>query len=240
MIKAVFFDLDNTLYQYDPCQKAALVTLDDYAREHFHMEPEEFHEMYSYCMKTLTGRIGPNNASIHNLLIRLQNIMERIHQPYYPHVPDMLRTFWKTFRDHMEVEPDAEKTLQELKKRGIFVGIGTNQTADVQYMKLDQLGLLPYIDMVITSEEALAEKPSPRFFQCCLEKASRVAGAEASGCLFVGDTFAHDIIGSARAGMHPVWYRPFGGTELPEGCSEPADLKIITSLTEVLALTENI
>ena len=53
--------------------------------------------------------------------------------------------------------------MKELKKRKIRIGIGTDMTAYVQYRKLEAIGVTSYIDFIVTSEEAGAEKPHYHF-----------------------------------------------------------------------------
>ena len=51
------------------------------------------------------------------------------------------------------------------------------------------------------SEEAGAEKPDPRLFALCAEK----AGCAMEACAFVGDSLKGDILGAKAAGMMPIW-----------------------------------
>ena len=66
--------------------------------------------------------------------------------------------------------------MQKLKERGIRIGIGTDMTAHIQYRRLEFLNLSPYIDFIVTSEEAGVEKPTPHLFELCVEKAGVPAG----------------------------------------------------------------
>lgn len=102
-------------------------------------------------------------------------------------------------------------------------------TAYVQYQKLKKLGVMPYVDFIVTSEEAGAEKPAQCFFELCLKK----AGCKPEECVFIGDNLEHDVLGAARCGMAGVWYRPKkGGTAAPY--KEAADYPTITSFEEYL------
>ena len=92
--------------------------------------------------------------------------------------------------------------MQELKKRGIRIGIGTDMTAYVQYKKLSALGLYSYIDFIVTSEEAGAEKPDPHLFDICVEK----TGFSANECAFIGDSLKKDVEGSTKCGLRGIWY----------------------------------
>ena len=92
--------------------------------------------------------------------------------------------------------------MQKLKERGIRIGIGTDMTAHIQYRRLEFLNLSPYIDFIVTSEEAGVEKPHYHFFDICVEK----AGVRPEECAFIGDNVKKDIEGAWESGMKGIWY----------------------------------
>ena len=55
--------------------------------------------------------------------------------------------------------------------------------------------------MVFISGDFGIKKPDPRLFL----KACELAGAKPEECVYVGDIFYRDVLGSWRAGMKPVW-----------------------------------
>lgn len=220
MIKTVLFDIDNTLYSYDDAHRAAYASLCRYAEERLGLDEETFTRLHSEANQEMKARLGASSA-IHNRLIRYQRILEGQGLPI-SHAPVMERLYWTTLVAHAVKTPGTEKCLALLKMAGLRLGIATDMTADWQYVKLERLGILNAFDFMVSSEEAGAEKPSPAFFACCLEKA-RCAPAE---CAFVGDSLKKDCLGALSAGMHPLWYAPEGGE-----C--PPTVKAIRSLAEV-------
>ena len=207
MIKTVIFDIDNTLYDYDVAHRAAFSAVSAYASEAFGWDTEVFAEKHSRMQRTLCERMEEGSV-IHNRLIRYQNLLEKEGLPLYPHAVRMTQIYWQTLLGYAVVTPGAATVLGKLKDQGFRIGIGTDMTAYIQFRKLEQLGLLSYIDFVVTSEEAQAEKPSEKFFALCLEK----AGCPAENCLFVGDHRQKDVEGARAAGMQARWFLP-GKTE---------------------------
>ncbi len=63
-----------------------------------------------------------------------------------------------------------------------------------------QLGLEPYLDFVVTSKEAGADKPKPPIFLAALDK----AGVNASEAVHVGDQYKLDVIGARGVGISPI------------------------------------
>lgn len=238
MVKVVFFDLDNTMYDFDSCNSQGMKALRDYACKTLKLDRDEFENTYWSAARSLERKIGKDNSAIHNILIRTQNTLEQLQIPYEPHALSMAELYWKTFFEYMRPEPYLIEMLEALKMKGLKLGVGTNMTADIQFKKLQLLQVLSYMDMVITSEEALSEKPNRHFFRCCFEKAERMAGAVPGECVFVGDSFTHDVLGAIKSGMIPVWYNP-KGQEKPSvpyensGYHEKENYRSITSFREL-------
>lgn len=210
MIRCVIFDIDNTLYSYTKANAEAMQGLYAYAGEWLGLSVSEFDRLAAKASKAISDRVSGENAVIHNRLIRFQNILEDRNLPLHPHALNLYERYWGTFLDRMECAPDCRELMQELAKRGIRIGIGTDMTALMQYRKLEKLNLLPLVQFIVTSEEAGVEKPGSPFFKLCIQK----AGCAPEECLFVGDNLKKDILGAVNAGMKALWYNP-GGKALP-------------------------
>ena len=212
-IRSVIFDIDNTLYSYDAAHAVAFAKLTDFAREHLGMAPEEFRELHRQTNLVLKNRMG-RVAANHNRLIRYQNMLEQAGMDVGLAL-EMNELYWSTLLDAACPTEGAAETMEALHEQGFRVGVGTDMTARLQFLKLERLGLLEYVRFLVSSEEAGAEKPDPALFRLCVEKA-RCAPEE---CLFVGDSLEKDALGAARCGLKGVWFRPEGGelrTEVPQ------------------------
>ncbi len=209
LIKAVFFDIDNTLYDYDDMHRLAMQHIVTYAEKRWKLSEQTVRQGVQKAMDDLTVSLGVDNASSHNRLIRFARFLEQ--QGIYDYVGavEMAEMYWNSFFAHMQPEKGLLQFMDQLKSSGIRIGIGTNMTAYVQYLKLRALGVLPYADILVTSEDAGAEKPNPAFFACCLHR----AGVRPEECIFIGDSQKHDIEGALHAGMHAVWYSRGQGIE---------------------------
>ena len=229
MIKAVIFDLDNTLYSYDRAHAAAYAALCRYGETALGLSAADFDALHSQASKLLTQRCGGGSA-VHNRLLRYQVMLELAKLPIAP-APEMAACYWGTLLQAMQAEPDAGKTLERLRAMGLRVGVGTNMTADWQYAKLQKLELLRLVDFLVTSEEVSAEKPDPRLFALCAQKAE----APAWECAFVGDSLEKDAMAAASVGMHGIWYAP-GAAEQ----AVPPGIRMVTALAQLPALLKGI
>jgi putative hydrolase of the HAD superfamily len=75
----------------------------------------------------------------------------------------------------------------------------TNATKDKLSLHR-KLGLEGYLDFVVTSQEAGADKPKPPIFLAALDR----AGVEAFEAFHVGDQYQLDIVGARGAGINPI------------------------------------
>lgn len=227
MIKALIYDIDNTLYCYDTAHETALRALADDVRRTFGVPTEEFPVLHQEAYRIQQDRAGIRNAAIHNRLIRCQIILEQLGQPV-SYAPRMAEIYWSAFLSHVRPFPGAEASMVFAKTAGLAVGIGTNMTADYQFAKLERLGLMKYVDFMVTSEEAGAEKPEVRLFALCVKK----AGCSPGECVFIGDSLEFDALGAKQAGLRPVWL--CGGAERRPASSGVHCLRALSELPGLL------
>ncbi len=99
--------------------------------------------------------------------------------------------------------PDVPPVLELLIERGVRIGIVTNahQPMWIRDRELEQLGLLHYFpDCRISAADAGYLKPHPQIFQHALKH----IGVKASEAVFVGDNPVADISGAQGAGIQAV------------------------------------
>ena len=203
MIKAVIFDIDNTMYDFDGAHRKGMAALGGYMKANFGMTPEETEALTKKCMDIIAERTG-DSAAQHNRLLRFQCMLEQLGCTDYQKAMEMYHVYWDAVIEGIEPEPGLIGLLSRLKARGVRLGVGSDMTAYIQYKKLKKLGVLPYLDFLVMSEEAGAEKPAPRFFELCLKK----AGCLPEECVFIGDNPKKDVIGAAKCGLMGTWYHP--------------------------------
>ena len=128
------------------------------------------------------------------------------------------------------VYPEAENCWNELSKH-YEIGIIANQNFGSQE-RLDKLGLLKYIDLVIASAEEGVAKPDLRLFQIALDRAN----CKPEEAIMVGDRLDNDIIPANIIGMTTVWIKQgFGGYAELKEIEEHPDYTI-NNLNELLNL----
>ena len=216
MIKAIIFDLDDTLYDFKAAHRAGADAWAAYAREQFQLPEEQTRREIEELIAEQAEKMGPIAAS-HNRVLRAEFWLLKRNLPVFPHATALAERYWQTLLDAMVPQEGAVEMLRDLQMRGFLIGIGTNMTAYVQYKKIEKLGLGSYIDFIVTSEVCGVDKPIRHFFKYCLKKANevlerqgRAERIEMNEILFVGDSPKHDVEGARNAKMHALLFDPAG------------------------------
>ena len=202
MIRTVIFDVDNTLYDYDLGHEAGMNALLCYCKDNLGIKKKDARQYIRDAMAEQLVRTGVANGAAHNRVIRYQIVLERLGLPLFPHTLNMYELYWGTLLDTAVPEEGLVDFLQALKDRGVKLGIGTNLTAMIQFEKIEQLHLEPYFDFIVSSEEVNVDKPDPRFYELCVQK----AGCTSSECAFIGDSLDFDVYGPESVGMRGILY----------------------------------
>ncbi len=203
MIKAVIFDLDDTLYDYKALDREAGDRVKMLACERLKVSEERYEEAFKRGRKATKDSLGNTGAS-HNRMLYFQKALEYLDCKPLSLSLQMYETYWGTFLTQMRLRPGVRELLDGLHDKGIKVGICTDLTAHIQHRKLEALGLVDDVDCLVTSEEAGLEKPAPEIFALCLEK----LGMQPAEVCFIGDDYKKDVMGAVAAGMHAVWFCP--------------------------------
>ncbi len=192
LIRGVFFDIDDTLY--DSTKLARM------AREN--------------SIKAMIDA-GLNVAGEKELYSRLNAIIGKYGSNYQRHYDELLKDYgvkWnpriiasgvvayeRTKAGYLRPYPGTVPTLIKLKKKHML-GVISNGLAVKQWEKLVGLGIHHFFDVVATSEELGYSKPHTRIFEYAMEE----VGLKPEECVMVGDRLDTDILGGNRAGMTTV------------------------------------
>lgn len=215
MIKAVTFDLDNTVYDYDFCHQKAMEILIRYCEEKYALSAHEFNQKYSLAKKIIKARLGNTGAS-HNRMLYMQTLLELMGRKPADGALDMYDTYWNTMLETMKPFQQILPLMETLNEKDIKIAVLTDLTAHIQHRKIIRLGLAEYIDVLVTSEEAGREKPDRKMFDLLLEKLE----VEPYEVIMLGDSYEKDILGAKRAGMHGILCNEENRNKLLEKCLE--------------------
>jgi len=206
VIKAIFFDWFNTLAFYDPPREG----LHSRALKEFGIErsPEEIlpgvlaADSYFFgenANSPVEKRDPKERAEVYT---RYQQIVlaEAGVEADQELLAKVMKKVGELFKGTtFTLFDDVLSTFRILKQQNFILGLLTNLAKDMNPI-CRKLGLEPYLDFVITSDEAGADKPNPRIFQVALQR----AGVDASEAVHVGDQYRIDVVGARGVGINPI------------------------------------
>lgn len=123
--------------------------------------------------------------------------------------------------------PDAVEVLSLL-HQDYSIGVIANQKVGAGE-RLQQMGIVQHIDLLISSGEESVAKPDLRIFRIALDR----AGCRPEEAAMIGDRLDNDIAPAKAMGMYTIWIRQgFGGLWTPDR-PEYAPDETVESLTEL-------
>ncbi|TNJ68114.1 HAD family hydrolase [Paenibacillus hemerocallicola] len=214
-IKTIFFDLDDTLLDFDDYWKDSLIETFGKHPTTRGIEPHllfqrlwDKNQIYEklYHAQEITLRDFRN--------FRLIQAMREFDREIDEETADEFNALHKSVsKQFMKASPGLLAFLIELKK-SYQLGIVTNGTGSWQHDKIEALGIKSLFsdEAIIISEDVGYEKPAPEIYGKALA-CTHTAPEEA---LFVGDSWKNDVQGPIHIGMKAIWLNK-KGEAVPEG-----------------------
>lgn len=226
------FDLDDTLYAYPPCNRAGKREAWRTALElGYDLDRDAFESLYQEGRRE-TKRELAGTASAHERFLYFKRAIQ-IHTGTHKteHALALGEAYWDAYVREMALYDDVEPVLRALQAEGVDVGVVTNLTTRIQLEKIHHLGIEPYVDLLLTSEETGREKPSSVMFTDPLAQLD----ARPSEATFVGDSPTSDVEGANAVGLQTVLFDPRHEHDDLEGRMVPDHhIQAFASVTEVL------
>jgi len=122
----------------------------------------------------------------------------------------------------------VHSTLIKLKEKGLKLGIVTDAPKKQAFLRLAEMNLSDFFDIVVALEDTGKTKPSPLPFNAAIEKMNLKPGE----ILFVGDNPARDIAGAKKAKMKTALAKY--GQIFPEKEKADFELKSFQELLEIV------
>ncbi|HEX6398615.1 MAG TPA: HAD family hydrolase [Steroidobacteraceae bacterium] len=204
VIRAVCFDLDNTLWDTGPVLERAERILADWMRTRYPRIPERFSAAEAMEMRAALLRAEPHRA--HDLTYLRRETFARMAEivGYERDMAHEAFAFWHAARNQCVPFTDVIPSLVKLESRYRLATL-SNGNAD-----LGTIGIAHHFEVRLHAAELGYAKPDARSYHA-LADALTLAPAE---ILFVGDEPQADVIGPRNAGMQTVWVNR-GANEWP-------------------------
>jgi FMN hydrolase / 5-amino-6-(5-phospho-D-ribitylamino)uracil phosphatase len=213
-IRAIAFDLDNTLWDIEPVLARAEQRLIEWLREHCPRIPERVSLEQMRAAREQLARELPERA--YDLTYLRTAALARHARACGYEEEIAVRAFEIFFAARNELEPfaDVRPALERLQLRYTLATL-SNGNAD-----LARIGLAGLFALSLNARQIGAAKPHPR----CFERLARELGLPAGAILYVGDDPRLDVEAARASGLRTAWVnrRAF---EWPSELA-PADLTV--------------
>lgn len=199
MIKAIIFDLDNTLLDFVKMKqfsvKAAITAMNEAGLEVD--EKKAYEDIFDLYMER-----GWENQQVFD---------DYLNQTVGKVSNKILAAGIVSYRRAREatllVYPNVNKTLIQLIKMGINLAVVSDAPSREAWMRLYYLNLHHVFDPVLTFDDTGVRKPSPKPFQMALDYL-KIKPNEA---IMIGDWPERDVVGAKEIGMKTIFAR-YGDT----------------------------
>jgi HAD superfamily hydrolase (TIGR01549 family) len=217
MLRAVLFDLDDTLFDHAGCARDALSAVQGCHASLSAMSFDALERTHAIFLEQLhtdvmLGRVPLDEAR--------RERFRRLLAACGADVPDDLAahvaaTYRDAYREARRAIAGAAALVAAVRERA-RIAVVSNNLLEEQQEKLRTCAIDRFVDALVVSEEVGVSKPDPLIFRVALERLDCAPGE----AVMVGDSWSADVVGARAAGIRAVWFNP-GGLSAPE---DPASI----------------
>ena len=221
MLKAVIFDLDNTLVDFMLMKNQAV--------------DAAIHAMRDAGLKLSTNEIRQRIDQIYNERgIEFQSVFDELLYREFSKIDHKILSAgviaYRRAREAALVPyPHVTMTLIKLSKMQLKLGVVSDAPGKEAWLRLCYLNFHHLFDAVVTFDDTGMRKPNPEPFRKVLE----MLQIEPGEALMVGDWAERDVLGAAQVGMKTVFAR-YGNTFGTETSNANYDIDDITQLIDIV------
>lgn len=221
MIKGIVFDLDNTLVDFMAMKRQAV--------------DAAINAMIDAGLNLSREEIQLRIDAIYNERgIEFQNVFDQLLYDEFQKVDyKILSAGVVAYRRAREAAlvpyPHVYKTLVELVKMGMKIGVVSDAPAKEAWLRLTYLNMHHIFDHIVTFEDTGIRKPEPAPFKKILD----LLRIEPQEALMIGDWEERDVVGAAKVGMRTVFAR-YGDTFGTVESNADYEVDDISELIEII------
>jgi HAD superfamily hydrolase (TIGR02253 family) len=221
MIKAVIFDLDNTLVDFMAMKRQAITAaIDSMIDAGLKLTREEVQSRIDMIYQER----GMEFQNVFDQL--LYDVFQKVN---YKILSAGIIAYRKAREAALVPYTHVNMTLVELVKRGIKLAVISDAPGREAWLRLCYLNFHHIFDHVVTFDDTGERKPSPTPFRKALE----LLQVEPHEAIMVGDWAERDMVGAAQVGMKTVFAR-YGDTFGTKESNADYDINDVSALVQVI------
>jgi len=172
----IVFDLDDTLYNEVDYLRSAYMK---FAKE---LEPDSWQQLFAHIFSLYRNKLDAFEYISTTYNIAKQDLISS----YHNHIP------------HIKPFDGVLKTFERIKSRNAKLAIITDGRKLTQMQKIEALGLTPYIDHIVISEEIGSEKPEEKNYRAIEERFNKTS------YYYIADNVKKDFVTPNRLGWRTI------------------------------------
>ena len=201
-IKAILFDLDDTLVNSRQAEFNAICEFKKLYNEFKQVENNEFSKQWSRITTERYEKYFRGEISFEKLRIER---MKGLFNYYKTTISDgeaeeKYKQYQEIYEKNWNLFDDAEEVLNNLHTKYRLAIISNGDTVQ-QRKKIEYTGLNKYFLEIVISSEVGVSKPDRRIFELTCERMN----VKPEECIMIGDKFSVDVEGGINAGITSIW-----------------------------------
>ncbi len=202
--KHLFFDLDNTLWDFDNNSKIVL----GYIFDKFELKKKGIpsKKIFINSYKKVNGELWfkYREGVLSKEILRFQRFLKtlKIFNIKDQNLSKEMGDFYVSNSPFQTKLMDGAQDVLFNLSLHYNLHIITNGFKEVQFIKLKSSGLYDFFDKIIVSEDVGVLKPNKKIFQHALN----ISGAKIEDSLMIGDDIISDIFGAKSFGIDQVFF----------------------------------
>lgn len=224
-IKAVVFDLDDTLISENQYIKSGYHHIAKFLSKRLNKDKEE---LYQVLLQLLHE--SPNNV--------FDRLFDKLEVSYMKHTVMELVEKYRSHFPAIEFYDDVLPCLEALKRKGIKAGVITDGYANAQRQKLKAVRAYEHFDEIIITDELGREywKPHEKPYELIMEKLDE----DYKNMVYVGDNMSKDFITPNKLGMVTVLINRaegiYSNIKMEDEYTAKLEIKNLRDLEKILGL----
>lgn len=200
-MKALIFDVDDTLYDQIQPFECAL-------ERHFEVAREQIEPLYLSFRRyadevfeaTAIGKMSLKDSHIYRMKHALADFGYQVSDA----TALAIQIDYDYFQRQIELSPVFPEIFSWCQAQGIAMGIITNGPYRHQLRKIRTMGLVNWFELehVLISGQVGITKPNPAIFQLMEER----LGMSGEDICYLGDSFENDVVGAKAANWKAIWF----------------------------------
>ena len=227
MIKAVIFDLDNTLLDFMKMKSSSIKSAIDgmieagldldrekTSDEIYDIYDKKGYEYQDVLSEFITGKVGKLDYKI-----LAGGIVE----------------YKKAKEKSLNLYPDVYETLISISKLGLKLGIVSDAPSREAWIRLYTVKIHDLFDEVVTYNDTGVHKPGKEPFELMIRRLN----VDFQNCIMIGDWPDRDIKGAKQLGMKTAFAK-YGSTQNISHSGADYDLEHITDIVNIIKDLNNL